>query len=66
MVFWRGKALGDLSRSEIETLATHAIEELISIKHSHHQRYLQDTYLLSFGLGIGFALLACFVGVSLH
>ena len=66
MVYWHGKTLAELDRNQIETIASKAIEELVSINNYKSKRESQDWLILSFAAGIAFTLFACVIGISLH
>jgi hypothetical protein len=66
MVYWRGRPIESLPRSDLEDAANEAIAELIGLRNGDMRRESYDDMVLSFLSGAIFCAIAVFAGFLLH
>ncbi len=66
MVTWCGQQLNQLSRFELENLASNSIVELVDARNSCDLRNRQDGLVIAFSLGVIFAVIAISCGFGLR
>jgi hypothetical protein len=66
MIRWKNQPLKNLSRSDVESAAAEAIDELLDLREINERRQRHDRMVLSFLLGASCAAAAAAVGLLLH
>jgi hypothetical protein len=66
MVYWRGMPLEQLDRQQIQGIADAVITEVVSLRELKSRRDRQDSYIITFILGVVFAVTALLTGFALH
>lgn len=66
MVYWRGRPIESLPRSDLEVAANDAIVELMGLRNNDMRRESYDSMVLSFLSGAIFCAVAVVAGILLH